>query len=226
MRPLFTSATRAHEQIENGRDYSLRGVAPSRNWITTVGYADETVGHLYIASLYWSFTTLATVGYGDIHPVTSSEQVDRQLCCVGWPVMGTRRVGGGLPTAWRDTLDSCTPGSRMACSRGRRERAGSLVHDHQHVFTLLCVCVFSPVCLLSQVFAVAVMAVGAVIYSTLFGSMSALISAVNANESRYRAAPCAVLPPLFFFRDHRCQPFAVPCPVVLDCTGIERRWKL
>jgi hypothetical protein len=226
VRPLFTSATRAHEQIENGRDYSLRGVAPSRNWITTVGYADETVGHLYIASLYWSFTTLATVGYGDIHPVTSSEQVDRQLCCVGWPVMGTRRVGGGsrLLGVTLSTHAHLALGW-LVLGAGGRERAHLSMTISTSSPCCVCVC-FSPVCLLSQVFAVAVMAVGAVIYSTLFGSMSALISAVNANESRYWAAPCAVLPPLFFFRDHRCQPFAVPCPVVLDCTGIERRWKL
>ena len=36
----------------------------------------------------------------------------------------------------------------------------------------------------NQVFAIVVMAVGAVIYSTLFGSMSALIAAVNIKESK------------------------------------------
>ena len=32
-------------------------------------------GEIYICSLYYVFTTVATVGYGDIHPQTSIERV-------------------------------------------------------------------------------------------------------------------------------------------------------
>ena len=43
-------------------------------WLTTYGYDKKDLISQYIASLYWTFTTLLTVGYGDIHATNSSER--------------------------------------------------------------------------------------------------------------------------------------------------------
>lgn len=34
----------------------------------------------YINSLYWAFTTMCTVGYGDFHPTTTSERAVSMVC--------------------------------------------------------------------------------------------------------------------------------------------------
>ena len=42
-------------------------------WIARYNYIDYSLGEQYIASMYWSYTTLCTVGYGDITPGTNME---------------------------------------------------------------------------------------------------------------------------------------------------------
>eukprot|EP00892_Ulva_mutabilis_P011508 jgi/Ulvmu1/872/UM100_0025.1 len=44
------------------------------SWIESQGLDGEKVVHRYIASLYWTFTTITTTGYGDIAPATIAER--------------------------------------------------------------------------------------------------------------------------------------------------------
>jgi hypothetical protein len=52
-------------EIGPGRASQCEG--DSANWVQAAGLCDETNNtKLYLMSVYWSFTTLSTVGYGDI----------------------------------------------------------------------------------------------------------------------------------------------------------------
>jgi hyperpolarization activated cyclic nucleotide-gated potassium channel 2 len=44
-------------------------------WITVAGIQDKSNWEQYVTSLYWAFTTIATVGYGDIAPITLEEKI-------------------------------------------------------------------------------------------------------------------------------------------------------
>ncbi len=44
-------------------------------WLTKAGVQDSSVFDKYIISLYWAFTTMTTVGYGDVAPYTMSEKI-------------------------------------------------------------------------------------------------------------------------------------------------------
>ena len=50
------------ESIKESLDYG---------WICREGLIDAGVFHRYISSLYWAFSTLTTVGYGDISAKTT-----------------------------------------------------------------------------------------------------------------------------------------------------------
>jgi hyperpolarization activated cyclic nucleotide-gated potassium channel 2 len=36
----------------------------------------------YAVSLYWALTTMATIGYGDIYPITELEKVFTMFCMI------------------------------------------------------------------------------------------------------------------------------------------------
>lgn len=46
----------------------------NNNWVTKYGIENLSHIEIYMASLYWTITTLATVGYGDITPANSLER--------------------------------------------------------------------------------------------------------------------------------------------------------
>ena len=50
------------------------GEVPDNWWNTVEHLADGTVEQHYISSLYWAFTTMTTVGYGDLTPQTQTER--------------------------------------------------------------------------------------------------------------------------------------------------------
>jgi CRP-like cAMP-binding protein len=58
-------------------------------WVVRGTYMDSDISTLYITCLYWAFTTLSTVGYGDISGYTIAEKV----ICISWMLVGLYFLG-------------------------------------------------------------------------------------------------------------------------------------
>lgn len=54
---------------------TIRAKGESATWITRYGFQDSTPIEMYVNAMYFSITTMTTIGYGDIVPVSSSEYI-------------------------------------------------------------------------------------------------------------------------------------------------------
>jgi len=52
-----------------------------QSWILQQGLLDASAVEQYVNALYWSITTMTTVGYGDLKPVSSMEMIT-VICCM------------------------------------------------------------------------------------------------------------------------------------------------
>ena len=70
-------------------------------WVSYFGYSDKSISSQYIISLFWTFQTLLTVGYGDIHPTNTYERVfGFSVMLIGGLMFGAiiAKVGGTYVT--------------------------------------------------------------------------------------------------------------------------------
>lgn len=61
----------------------VEGLGPE-TWVMARGLVDKAPADLYVASMYWTVTTLATIGYGDIVPNNAVERV----MAIVWMLLG------------------------------------------------------------------------------------------------------------------------------------------
>ena len=54
------------------------------SWIAIADLQDESEFTIYLASIYWAFQTMLTVGYGDINAFSNEEMA----LCIAWMVLG------------------------------------------------------------------------------------------------------------------------------------------
>ncbi len=76
-------------------------------WIAVYGIIDKSLYYQYVTSLYWALTTMITVGYGDITPVTANERLCVMICMLVSCVMFAYIVGsiGNLITKSSEVAD-------------------------------------------------------------------------------------------------------------------------
>jgi len=73
-------------------------------WVVRNGLEDDNDGRKYLMSVYWSVSTVLTVGYGDVHAESNAER----LISVAWMMIGVifYSVTIGLITAILGKIDS------------------------------------------------------------------------------------------------------------------------
>ncbi|RZC56187.1 hypothetical protein C5167_015046 [Papaver somniferum] len=56
---------------------AARNSNPEKTWLSALfgDFHEVSLGIRYITAVYWSVTTLSTVGYGDVHPVSTPEMI-------------------------------------------------------------------------------------------------------------------------------------------------------
>lgn len=66
---------------------TVSGSNTTLTWLSAIGMQDSPHGDQYVASIYWTFTTMLAVGYGDIVPVTLSERIFTILCMLSGGIL-------------------------------------------------------------------------------------------------------------------------------------------
>lgn len=56
--------------------------ANQRGWVFNLGLDEKAFTSKYITSMYWAFTTMSAVGYGDITPVSRDEMLITIICMI------------------------------------------------------------------------------------------------------------------------------------------------
>lgn len=57
-------------------DFELSELSPDETWLSLLNPDDtKSAIEMYIASASWSFTTISSVGYGDVYPVSPGEKI-------------------------------------------------------------------------------------------------------------------------------------------------------
>eukprot|EP00742_Colponemidia_sp_Colp-10_P004866 GILJ01005198.1.p1 GENE.GILJ01005198.1~~GILJ01005198.1.p1 ORF type:complete len:869 (+),score=110.14 GILJ01005198.1:173-2779(+) len=62
-------------------------------WVYVNNMVNQPFSDQYVVSVYWAITTLATVGYGDIHPYNSRERIFAMTCMIIGAVVFAYIVG-------------------------------------------------------------------------------------------------------------------------------------
>lgn len=75
----------------------------STTWVIRHGFGESSKGEVYLAGLYWAFTVMTTLGFGDIHAGNISEMI----FCIVWMIfaVGLYSVIAGTVTSIISTFD-------------------------------------------------------------------------------------------------------------------------
>ena len=97
----FFITTRSCTGLENPSDDNMPILI--HTWATEYGFQTMNTYGRYIGSLYWTFETLFTIGYGDIHAVNDGERVFSILIMLLGSI-----IFGAIIAKIKDVLDSCS----------------------------------------------------------------------------------------------------------------------
>lgn len=97
----FYITTRSCTGLENPSDDGMPILI--HTWATEFGFQTMSTYGRYIGSLYWTFETLFTIGYGDLHAVNDGERVFSILIMLFGSI-----IFGAIIAKIKDVLDSCS----------------------------------------------------------------------------------------------------------------------
>ncbi len=102
---ITTSDVRVHEDyprylVENNNSSEIFGSKSQSTgitWTESFGYMDKPKGAVYVASFYWTISTMLSIGYGDIRGTNKSER----LFCIATMLLGGVMFGAVISQVTR-----------------------------------------------------------------------------------------------------------------------------